>query len=121
MSTRTAPAAHRKDPAEVAHRRAWLSLLLYPFSFAAAFAIGEGMFSWVAEDTTDPAFWEVAVSATPALVVFVVPGVLAVLLGRRASWLGKPEGRTPAIVGATIAIGFVGLNLLSYAAQLLVG
>jgi hypothetical protein len=51
----------------------------------------------------------------------VVPGGLAVWQGRRAIRLGRPDGRAPALVGAAIAVGLVGLNLVSYVAGLIIG
>jgi len=70
-------------------------------------------------DQKSAAVWEVLVAATPALLVFVIPGVLAVAQGRRAMRLGRHDGRVPAIVGATIAVGFVAQNVVSYVAGLL--
>jgi len=95
-------------------------LLLYPFTFAAAFAIGEGMVTLLTGSEVgdpalgDPALWQILASATPALLVFVIPGVLAVAYGRKAMRLGRRAGRVPAIVGAVIGIGFVGTNVLAY-------
>jgi hypothetical protein len=111
--------AHR-GPADIAYRRAWWTLALYPFAFVAAFVIGEGLLSLLT-DAGDPAFWEVLVAGIPALIVFVIPGILAVILGRKAMRLGRTEGKVPAMVGAVIAIGFVGQNILSYLVGLLFG
>jgi hypothetical protein len=113
-------AAH-SDPAMGAYRRAWWSLALYPLSFAAAFAMGEGILSALADDTGDPAVWQVLAAATPALIVFMVPGALSVSQGRKAMRLGRKDGKVPAIVGAAIALGFVGLNAASYLIGLVVG
>lgn len=111
-----------RGPADVAYRRAWWSLALYPVAFVAAFVIGEGLISLLTNDHAgDPAFWQVLVAGTPALLVFVIPGVLAVTQGRRAMRLGRRDGSAPAIVGATIGIGFVGLNVLSYVVGLVFG
>jgi hypothetical protein len=104
-----------------AYRRAWWSLALYPLSFAAAFAMGEGILSALADDTGDPAVWQVLAAATPALIVFMVPGALSVSQGRKAVRLGRKDGKVPAIVGAAIALGFVGLNAASYLIGLVVG
>lgn len=109
------------DSADRAYRRAWWSLALYPVTFVAAFVIGEGILSVLTEDPGDAAFWKVLVAATPALLVFVIPGILAVTLGRKAMRLGRSAGRAPAIVGAAIGIGFVGLNLASYILGRIVG
>jgi hypothetical protein len=112
--------AHR-GPADIAYRRAWWSLALYPVAFVAAFVVGEGLLSLFTEDAGDAGFWEVLVAGIPALIVFVIPGILAVTQGRRAMRLGRTEGKVPAIVGAVIAIGFVGQNILSYLVGLLFG
>lgn len=109
------------DSADGAYRRAWWSLALYPVSFVAAFAIGEAILSVFTEDTSDAAFWQVLVAATPALLVFVIPGILAVSQGRKAIRLGRRDGRVPAMAGAAIAIGFVGLNVASYLVGLATG
>lgn len=93
--------------ADKALRRAWWSLALYPVSFFAAFVVGEGLLTLLADSP-----WRVPLAATPALLVFVVPGVLGVAQGRRAVRLGRPDGKVPAIIGATIGLGFVGVNLL---------
>ena len=117
MSTQSAPATPTrgagKRPGQVAYRWAWLSLLLDPFTVVAAFVVGEGLLSLVADDEADPAFWQMLVSATPALLVFIIPGVLSVVLGRRAVRLGEPQGKVPALLGAGIAAAFVGINLFS--------
>ena len=111
----------RSDSADGAYRRAWWALALYPVTFGAAFAIGEGILSVLTEDTGVAAFWQVLVAATPALLVFVIPAILAVTLGRRAMRLGRRDGRVPAIAGAVIAIGSVGLNVASYLVGLVAG
>lgn len=105
-----------RDPADVAYRRAWWSLLLYPLTFAAAFAIGEGLVTLLTNEDPppDPELWQILVSATPALLVFVIPGVLAVSLGRKAMRLGRKAGRVPAIIGTVIGVGFVATNVLAY-------
>lgn len=106
---------------DLARRQAWWSLAFYPVSFVAAFVIGEGIYSWLGGDEDEAAVWIILVAAIPALVVFALPGIAALVLGRRAIRLGRPDGRVPAIVGAVIAIGFAGLNLLSYLVQQTVG
>ena len=105
---------------DVAYRRAWWSLALYPVSLVAAFVIGEGLYSWLGRED-DAAAWAVVVAAAPALIVFALPGFAAVMLGRQAMRLGRPDGRIPAIIGAAIAVGFAGLNLLSYLAGQILG
>lgn len=129
MSSQPAVPTHQTTPrdggsgsadekrATVAYRRAWLSLLLYPVSFVGAFLVGEGLAALlgypVGEDGTTP-FWVVLAAAGPALLVFAVPGILAVLFGRRAMRLGKRTALAPAVVGAAIAVTFILQNVLAY-------
>lgn len=108
-------------PADRSYRRAWWSLALYPVTFVAAFVIGEGLASALGGDGGSLAWWKALLAALPAMVVFVLPGVLAVLFGRRAVRQGRPDGRSPAIVGAVIGLGFVALNLASGVLMLLFG
>ena len=107
--------------ADVAYRRAWWSLALYPITFVLAFVIGEGLLSVLAEDVAEPAFWEALAAATPALLVFASPGVLAVVFGRRAMRWGRRDGKVPAVVGAAIGLGFAALNGLAFVVGALAG
>lgn len=110
----------RTEPASVEYRRAWLSLLLFPFSFVGAFVLGEGLaglFGQAAADDQPVPLWVAIAAGGPALLVLVVPSVLAVYFGRRARRLGKREAVAPMVVGATLAVAFVGQNVLSYLLQ----
>ena len=126
----TAPTAHRpsRDPGPVPgrairdRRRAWLSMLLYPVSFVAAFVVGEGLAGLMGYpaggEGTAP--WYVGVVAgVPAIVVFVLPGVLSTWFGRRAARGGDPSGMVPAFVALAIGLSFVAVNVLSFALILL--
>lgn len=108
-------------PADRAYHRAWWSLALYPVSFVAAFVIGEGLASALETDSGGLVWWKALLAATPAIVVFVLPGVLAVLFGRSAMRQGRADGRNPAIIGAVIGLGFVALNVASGVLMLLFG
>lgn len=57
----------------------------------------------------------------PALLVFVVPGIPAVILGRKARRLWHKDGNVAAIVGAALGGGFVAINVASYLLGLVVG
>jgi hypothetical protein len=111
----------RQHAAEVAYRRAWWSLVLYPVSFVAAFVVGEGLYSRFGGDAGDATAWAVVLSAVPAVLVFIIPGVLAVVEGMKAVNLGRPEGRVAATVGAVIGLGFIAMNLFGLIAQVVLG
>jgi len=103
-----------RTPADVAYRRAWWSLLLYPVTMAASLVIGGGLFSLLDDGVGDLAIWAFLVSVTPALLVVVIPGILAVMQGRKAMRLGRPDGRLPAVIGVAIGVAFVALDLLAF-------
>jgi hypothetical protein len=119
--TRSGDASAPSGSADRAYRRAWWSLALYPVTFVAAFVIGEGLYAVFTGDEGNAAWWEILLAATPAILVFVIPGILAWTMGRRAVRLGRKDGNAPAFVGAAIAVGFVGLNLFSGLLQLIFG
>lgn len=95
-------------------RRAWWSLALFPVSFLCAFAVGEGLLSLLTDpsDLGDVPVWAMVAAAGPALLVFVVPAVLAVVFARRAAREGDPGGRVPMWIGVGVATAFVLLNVL---------
>jgi hypothetical protein len=105
-------------------RRAWWSLLGFVVTFFLAFGVGEGLASALGHPPggDQPAeLWVMVVATLPALLVFVLPAVPAVLYGRRAMRLGEPHGRYPVAVAVVVASGFVLLNLVSGVAVLLAG
>lgn len=119
----------RRDPDADSHaaaslRLAWWSLLGFVATFFLAFGIGEGLATLLGRPSggSEPVEWWVMVAAAgPALLVFVLPAVLAVHFGRRAMRLGDPRGRYPIVVALVVAGGFVLLNLVSGVAVLLSG
>ena len=114
--------ARRPVPPEAARdrRRAWTALLLYPVALVLAFVVGEGLASLLGYEPGETLRWYVPVLAgIPAVLLFVVPGLLALRYGRRAMRAGDPGGLAPVVVGAVVAVAFVGLNLLGFLAQVL--
>lgn len=98
-------------------RRAWLALLLYPLSFLVAFAVGEGLAAAMGYPSGSPETppWFVPVfAAVPALLVFMVPGLLALRYGRRAVRAGAPLATVPAVIGVIVGLAFVGTNLVGF-------
>jgi hypothetical protein len=113
--------ASTRSPADVAYRRAHLSLLLFVVSFVASFLVGEGLLSLLAADPEDPTGGQVLAAGVPALVVFALPVVVVWGFARRAIRLGRPDARAVVQVGALVALAFAGVNLLSLVAGLLLG
>jgi hypothetical protein len=98
-----------------------MSLLLYPVGFVLAFVVGEGLATMLGYEPGEELVWYVPVLAgIPAVLLFVVPGLLAMRYGRRAVRGGDPGGLAPVVVGAVIAVAFVGINLLGFLAQILI-
>ncbi len=97
--------------------RAWMSLLLYPVSLVGAFAVGEGLAAAMGHPAgdADAAPWAVVVLAgVPALIVFVLPGLLALRYGRRAARAGVRSALVPAVIGTLLGLAFVALNVLAF-------
>lgn len=106
---------------DVQLRRAWLSLLLLPVAFVAAFAVGEGLVVLLGQEPHGEAVpppWVVLGAFTPAMLVFAVPAALAWRFGHRAVEGGDPRGRWPIVVGVAVTAGFLLLNLASYVVEL---
>jgi hypothetical protein len=123
MSNKTSPVHTHRDPAERHLRLAWVFVALTVPAFVGAMFLGEGLLSalgYSSDDTSIP-FDVVVRAGGPALLLMVTPPALAVWYGLRARREGSPQGFVPAVVGATIAIGAVGLNVASYVLALLFG
>jgi len=54
------------------------------------------------------------VAITPSVLVLVIPGILAVMQGRKAILLGRPDGRKPAAVGIAVGVVLVTVDLLMF-------
>ena len=105
-------------------RRAWWSLALFPVAFVAAFGVGEGLASLLGHPTgssDDAPVWLMLAAGVPALLVFVLPAVLAVVFGRRADGEGDPRGRVPMWIGVGIGAAFVLLNVVQGVLAVLFG
>ena len=124
MSGVSATRVRPEADAATSLRRAWWSLLGFVVTFVLAIVVGEGLASALGQPSggSEPAEWWVMVLAgLPALAVFALPVVPAVLYGRRAVRLGDPRGRIPAVVAVVAAGGFVLLNLVSAVGMLVLG
>ncbi|MDT0183545.1 hypothetical protein Q9S36_25480 [Microbacterium sp. ARD31] len=97
-------------------RRAWWSLLGFVPTFGLAFAVGEGLATALGHPPGGDeaaSWWVMVVAGVPALLVFVLPAVVAVHFARRADRAGDRRGRLPATIAVAVAAGFVLLNLAS--------
>lgn len=115
MSAPPETASGRSRSGDRSLRAAWWSLALYPVAFVAAFVVGEGLATWI--DGREPGPMTAAeklAAGLPAIAVFAIPGVCAVVFGLRAHRRGRNEGWYAALLGALVAIGFAGLNLVSF-------
>jgi hypothetical protein len=103
-------------------RRAWLWLLSYPVAFVAATLVAGGIAGLLGYESgsEEMAPWHVLLLAgVPGVLLLLLPGLLAWRLGRRAVREGAPNGMVPAVIGATLGVLFVGLNLVSVVTSLL--
>ena len=121
MSSKTGRVHTQRDPAERHLRLAWVFVVLTVPAFVAAMAVGEGLLCALGYSSGDISIpFDVVVRAdAPALLLLVTPPALAAWYGLRARREGSPSGFVPAVVGATIAIGAIGLNVASYVVMLL--
>jgi hypothetical protein len=104
--------------------RAWASLLLFPFAFAAAFGVGEGLaslFGYPAGGEEQAPLWVMLAASIPALAVFAAPAVLTTFFARRAARVGNPKGRAPMVIALAVAGGFIALNVVSGVITLVAG
>lgn len=102
---------------------AWISVALLPLGFVAAMVLGEWLIYLQGyESGTDQAvpLGPAMLASIPAMLLIVAPAGTATWFGMRARRLGRDAGLIPAIIGCTVGIGFVGLNMLgAVASQLL--
>lgn len=94
-------------------RRAWWCFTLFVPSLVAAFVTGEGLLAAMGHsDDPSPPARTALMAGLPAIFVFALPTLLVWYFGHRAQRHGHPEGRTPIIVAAVIAGGFLAVNLI---------
>ncbi|MGN6575143.1 MAG: hypothetical protein ACTHKG_05610 [Nocardioides sp.] len=94
-----------------------MSLLLYPVSLVGAFAVGEGLASamgYPAGGDESAPWFVVLLAGVPALLVFVLPGLLALRYGRRAARSGARSALVPAVIGTLVGLAFVAVNVLAF-------
>ncbi len=113
------PAPAPRDDHDV--RLAWACLLAAPVAFVLAFVVGEGIATVMSvEEGSTPPVGVAVLVLLMAVALFGVPTALVWRFANRARARGDDRGRVPAIVLTVIAVGFVGLNLLSWLLALVV-
>lgn len=110
--TRSVGSPERRDL-----RRAWVSVLLLPVAYVVAVLLGEGVLGMLGypsgpQDST-PVGYALLVGI-PAVAIAITPGVAAYVFGMRARRGGVASGIFPAVIGATVGVGFVLLNLAAF-------
>ena len=103
-----------RTPADIAYRRARWSLFFYPVTLLASWLISGGLFSLLDDQAGHVPFWGYLVATPPALLVGVIPGILAVLEGRKAIRLGRSDARTLVAVGVAVGVALVVADLLMF-------
>lgn len=97
--------------------RTWWSLALFPLAFVAAFVVGEGLvtlYGYEVHAEASPPWWVVLAAGIPALLVFCVPAVVTVYVGRRALKAGDLGARVPMGIAIVLTALFVAQNLLAF-------
>lgn len=95
--------------------RAWIAVALIPVAFILAFVIGEGLYALLGyqpEDGTEP-LWVALVAGVPAIAVFLVPCVAAVIYGNRGRLEGYRAALVPLVIGAALGLWMVVINTVS--------
>lgn len=98
--------------------RAWIALAMVPVGFIAAFAVGEGIYALLGykpEDATEP-LWVDLVAGVPAIILFLLPCVAAVVYGNRARAEGRRAGFVPLVAGAVLGLWMVLITVASFVA-----
>ena len=95
--------------------------LFYVSAGLDSMVVGEGIISMLGyePDDEDPPAGALALAGGAGIAVFLVPCVVAWVLGRRAQASGEPQGNAPALVGAMVGAAFVALNLVGVVGRIL--
>lgn len=112
---------HQAPPTDRDVRRTWWSFVLFLPSLVAAFITGEGLAAAMGYSADEsPPVGMALLAGLPAIAVFALPTLLVWHFGHRAERHGHPGGRTPVIVAAVVAGGFLALNLFQLVLGLIV-
>ncbi|RTL69562.1 MAG: hypothetical protein EKK42_05435 [Pseudonocardiaceae bacterium] len=84
-----------------------------PLGYLAATLLGDGLLALQGYPSGAAPAPAVAVAATPALALLLAPPVAAVVFGLRARSLGRASGAVPALLGGSVAIASLAVNLVA--------
>ena len=95
---------------------AWLSVVLIPGFFILAFVVGEGLYALLGYEPGigESPIWADLVAGIPAIIVFLVPCVSAVVFGQRAVREGRRSGLVPLTLGALVGLWMLGANVAGF-------
>jgi len=102
-------------------RPAWWSFALLPFSFVGATLLGNSILTAMGHDVdseTNPTWEQAIVAGIPAVIVMVIPALMAIWFGRRAIGAGHPKGHEPSIAGLVVGAALVAMNVLALLVRL---
>ena len=102
-------------------RAAWWSFALLPFSFVGATLLGNSILTAMGHDVdseTNPTWEQAIVAGIPAVIVMVIPALMAVWFGRRAIAAGHPKGHEASIAGLVVGAAMVAMNVLALLVRL---
>jgi hypothetical protein len=94
--------------------RAWVGVALIPVFFVLGFVVGEVLYSVLGykPENDDAPLWADLVASLPALAVTLVPCLVAVIYGWRASKAGSRSALVPMIIGALTGTALMVLTAL---------
>ncbi len=111
------PDRHMPDRRPNNLRLAWVAVAVIPVAFVLAMAVGEGLQSLSGHADGDVPTGTALLIGLPVTAVAMIPALLAVLFGRRASREGHRSGRYAVIIGVAV-IAYWLLTLIAGALDL---
>jgi hypothetical protein len=99
--------------------KAWIATATIPVAFVLAFAVGEGLYALLGykpEDAAEP-LWAALLAGVPAILVFELPCLLAVVHGNLARARGLRSGWFPLLLGGIAGAWMLVMNLVTFIAR----
>lgn len=95
--------------------RAWMAVALIPVFFLISFAAAQVLYSLMGYQPENAGIplWVDLVATIPAIALFLIPCVAAVLYGRRVNSASDRRGLVPLCIGALAGLGFLILSTVT--------